>query len=62
MAKRIQAVFKDGVLQPLENVPLKLQQVTLTITEPATVGLDVAGYFSPEEWSRAAQDDVTWKK
>ena len=60
MEKRLQAVYKDGVLQPLEPLPLEeTQQVTVTITDPATVGQDVAGYFSPEEWAEAAHDDVS---
>jgi predicted DNA-binding antitoxin AbrB/MazE fold protein len=60
MEKRLQAVYKDGVLQPLEAVPLEdEQQVTVTITDPATVGQDVAGYFSPEEWAEAAHDDIS---
>ena len=53
-------MYRDGVLQPLETVPLEdEQQVTVTITDPATVGQDVAGYFSPEEWAEAAHDDIS---
>jgi predicted DNA-binding antitoxin AbrB/MazE fold protein len=60
MEKRLQAVYKDGVLHPLEPLPLEeRQQVTVTITDAATVGQDVAGYFSPEEWAEAAHDDVS---
>jgi predicted DNA-binding antitoxin AbrB/MazE fold protein len=60
MEKRLQPVYKDGVLQPLEAVPLEdKQQVTVTITDPTTVGQDVKGYFSPEEWEEAAHDDVS---
>ncbi len=60
MEKRLQAVYKDGVLQPLEAVPLEdEQQVTVTITDPVTVGQDVAGYFSPEEWAEAVDNDVS---
>ncbi len=60
MERRLQAVYKDGVLQPLEALPLEdKQQVTVTITDPTTVGQDVAGYFSPEEWEEAAHDDVS---
>ena len=60
MEKRLQAVYKDGVLQPLEVVSLEdEQQVTVTITDPATVGQDVAGYFSVEEWADAAHDDIS---
>src|SRR5260370_28116645 len=36
-----------------------LQQVTLTITHPTPRGLDVDGYFTPAEWSRSAQDDIS---
>jgi predicted DNA-binding antitoxin AbrB/MazE fold protein len=60
MERRLQAVYKDGVLQPLEALPLEdKQQVTVTITDPTTVGQDVAGYFSPEEWAEAAHDDIS---
>jgi predicted DNA-binding antitoxin AbrB/MazE fold protein len=60
MEKRLQAVYKDGVLQPLEALPLEeRQQVTVTITDPTTVGQDIAGYFTTEEWAEAAHDDVT---
>jgi predicted DNA-binding antitoxin AbrB/MazE fold protein len=60
MEKRLQALYKDGVLLPLEAVPLEdKQQVTVTITDPATVGQDIAGYFSPEEWAEAAHDDIS---
>ena len=60
MDKRLQAVYKDGVLQPLEAVSLEeRQQVTVTITDKTTAGQDVAGYFTPEEWAEAAHDDIT---
>lgn len=60
MEKRVQAVYKDGVLQPLEPVPLQeRQQVTVTITEAATVSQDVKGYFTQEEWSNAELDDIS---
>ena len=60
MEKRLQAVYKDGVLQPLEALRLEeRQRVTVTITDPTTVDQDIAGYFTPEEWAEAAHDDVT---
>jgi predicted DNA-binding antitoxin AbrB/MazE fold protein len=60
MEKRLQAVYRDGVLQPLEVVSLQdEQQVTVTITDSATVGQDVAGYFSAEEWADATHDDIS---
>jgi len=49
MEKRLQAVYKDGVLQPLEAVPLEeRQQVTVTIIDPGSAGQEIAGYFTPE--------------
>ncbi|MBL8230386.1 MAG: antitoxin family protein [Bryobacterales bacterium] len=60
MERRLQAVYKGGVLQPLESLALEdEQQVTLTITDPATVGQDISGYFSPEEWAEATHDDIS---
>ena len=60
MEKRLQAVYKDGVLQPLEPVPLEeRQQVTLTISDAAVVSQDVKGYFTPEEWLKAERDDIS---
>jgi len=53
-------VYKDGVLLPLGALTLEdSQQVTVTITDSTTVGQDVAGYFSPEEWAEAMRDDVS---
>jgi predicted DNA-binding antitoxin AbrB/MazE fold protein len=62
MEKRVQAVYKNGVLQPLEPLQLEeMQLVTVTITteSPATDD-DLAGYFTPEEWTAAARDSITW--
>ena len=60
MEKRLQVVYKDGVLQPLEAVPLEdSQQATVTIHDPTDIGQDLAGYFTPEEWAEAAQDDIS---
>ena len=60
MERRLQAVYKNGVLQPLESLPFEdRQQVTVTISDPSSVGQDVAGYFSPEEWAQASEDTVT---
>jgi predicted DNA-binding antitoxin AbrB/MazE fold protein len=60
MEKRLQAVYKDGVLQPLETVPLEEgQTATVTISEPSIVSQDLAGYFTPEEWAEAAYDDIS---
>ena len=60
MEKRLRAVYKDGVLQPLEPLPLEeLQQVTVTVTDSPVIDDDLAGYFTPEEWAEAAHDDVS---
>jgi len=60
MEKTLQAVYRDGVLQPLENVPLEeRQQVTVTISDPANASQDLAGYFTPEEWAEAVHDDIS---
>ena len=59
MGKSLQAVYKDGVLQPMETVPLEeRQQVTVTIGDPTNVSQDLAGYFTPEEWAEAVHDDI----
>jgi predicted DNA-binding antitoxin AbrB/MazE fold protein len=60
MERRLQAVYTNGVLLPLEALPLEdKQQVTVTISDPSTGGRHITGYFSPEEWAEAAQDDVS---
>ena len=60
MKRRLQAVYTGGVLRPLEALSLEdNQQVTVTITDSTSVGQDVTGYFSSEEWSEAAHDDVS---
>lgn len=60
MEKRLQAVYKDGVLRPLEPLALEeKQQVTVTISETVPGSQEIAGYFSPEEWAEAAHDDVS---
>jgi len=53
-------VYENGVLQPLEALPLEeKQQVTVTITDSRSAGQDVAGYFSAEEWAAASHDTVS---
>lgn len=59
--KRLQAVYKEGALYPLEPLQLQdMQQVTVTITGTPTIDEDLAGYFTPEEWIEAERDTVTW--
>ena len=60
MEKSLQAVYRDGALQPLESLSLEdKQQVTVTISDPTNVGQDLAGYFTPEEWAEAVHDDIS---
>ena len=60
MEKSLQAVYRDGVLQPLESVSLEeRQQVTVTISDPTDARHDLAGYFTPEEWAEAVHDDIS---
>jgi len=60
MEKRLQAVYKNGVLEPLEALLLEeKQQVTVTIKDPRSVGQDLAGYFSAEEWAAASHDTLS---
>ena len=64
MEQRLQAVYKDGVLEPLQCVQLEdKQQVTVTIGDPAIASQDagqaIAGYFTPEEWAEAVHDDIS---
>ena len=58
MEKRLQAVYKDGVLQSLETAPLEESQHGI-VSEPTIVSPDLAGYFTPEEWAEAAHDDIS---
>ncbi len=54
-------MYKDGILQPLEPLPLEeMQQVTVTVTDSPAIDDDLAGYFTPEEWAAAARDGITW--
>jgi len=60
MEKRFQAVYKDGVLQPLESVPLEeRQEVTVTICDPTSASQDLSAYFTPDEWEDAVHDDIS---
>jgi predicted DNA-binding antitoxin AbrB/MazE fold protein len=61
MEKTLQAVYTNGVLQPLEPLSLEeMQQVTVTITDLPAIDDDLAGYFTPEEWAAADRDDISW--
>lgn len=59
MEKTVQAVYEQGVLHPLEPLPLEeRQQVTVTISEATGMSPDHPLLISPEEWAAAANDDI----
>ena len=61
MERRVRAVYKHGVLHPIEPLELEdMQEVTVMITDKHGVAEDVRGYFTPEEWAAAVADHVTW--
>jgi len=63
MEKSFQAVYRNGVLQPLESVALEeRQQVTVTISDPTIVCQDLAGCFTPEEWAESSMTISAWMK
>ena len=60
MEKTVQAVYEDGVLRPLEPVPLvERQEVTVAISDPAGLARHHALLAPPEEWTEAARDDIS---
>ena len=55
-----EAVYENGVLRPLETLPLpNRQHVFVTISSAAVAADDVAGHFEPEEWEAAKHDDIS---
>jgi len=62
MEKKLQAVYTEGVLRLEEPLQLKeMQQVVVTVSDLPAVDDDLSGYFTPEEWAKAARDPVTWE-
>jgi predicted DNA-binding antitoxin AbrB/MazE fold protein len=60
MAMTFEAIYENGVLRPLESLPLpNLQHVLVTISSAPATALDVANYFEPDEWEAAKHDDIT---
>ena len=60
MEKTVQAIYEDGVLRPLEPVPLENQQeVTVTISDEGDIPRDYPLVASPEEWAGAAGDPIS---
>jgi len=60
MEKTVQAFYEDGVLRPLEPVPLEdRQEVTVTIRDKRNISRDHPLLASPEEWADAAGDPIS---
>ena len=59
MERTFEAVYENGVLRPLETLPISdLQHVFVTISDIPATAADVALYFEPEEWEAAKHDDI----
>ena len=60
MEKTVQAVYEDGVLRPLEPIPLENhQEVTVRISDENDILRDHPLVASPEEWAGAAGDTIS---
>ena len=60
MEKTVQAVYEDGVLRPLEPIPLEdRQEVTVTISDEGDIPRDHPLVASPDEWAYAAGDSIS---
>jgi predicted DNA-binding antitoxin AbrB/MazE fold protein len=59
MEKTVQALYENGVLHPMEPLPLgEGQQVTVTVSDNADVSSNHPLLVSPNEWARAEHDDI----
>ncbi len=60
MQKTFESVYENGVLRPLEALPLEDgQHVCVTISESPARTADASAFFSPAEWQAAQQDPIT---
>jgi len=60
MEKTVQAVYEDGVLKPLEPIPLEdRQEVTVTISDEGDIPREHSLVASPDEWADAAGDSIS---
>src|SRR5512132_4299753 len=60
MEKTVQAVYEDGVLRPLEPIPLEdRQEVTVMISDEGDIPRDHPLVASPDEWADAAGDSIS---
>jgi len=63
MEKTVQTVYEDGVLRPLEPVPLEdRQEVTVTISDESDVPRDHPLVASPDEWRTPRQIPSAWMR
>jgi predicted DNA-binding antitoxin AbrB/MazE fold protein len=48
--KVFEAIYENGVLKPLERLPISdVQHVRVTISDIPATGADVTAYFEPED-------------
>lgn len=60
MERTFEAVYENGVLRPLETLPISnMEHVLVRISDIPATTADVAGYFEPEEWEAAKHDDIS---
>lgn len=59
MERKVQAVYENGILRPLEPLTLEeCQQVTITISDASGITPEHPLLLSPDEWLDAANDYV----
>ena len=59
MQKTFEAVYENGVLRPLEVLPLRdRQHVQVTIATQPPIECEAAAYFDPEEWEASKTDSI----
>ncbi|MGA7234868.1 MAG: antitoxin family protein [Bryobacteraceae bacterium] len=60
MEKTFEAIYENGVLRPLETLPMSdRQHVLVRISDVPATALDVANYFEADEWDAAKLDDIS---
>lgn len=60
MRKTFESVYENGILRPLEVLPLvNGQHVNVSIATGPDVEGDVSAYFDPQEWEAAKHDSIT---
>jgi predicted DNA-binding antitoxin AbrB/MazE fold protein len=60
MQKTFESVYENGVLRPLEALPLANgQHVKVTIATEPELDCDASAYFDLQEWEAAKTDPIT---